>query len=304
MGHMGTRPYDGLRPYTPQNDDGMRIDPAPSEPWASGPNPAAVAAPAPALEPPVVIAVFQGLRVMPVSGLSPSPFQPNSGVVVLPSITPPAFRRRRTTGGSTSGTRCSKMYDPDIVRTPFVKCRSLMENGMPCSGPSAAPFTTACSAARAAAIAASAVTVQKALMTGLRRSTRSSTARVSSTGESFLERISATSSVAGVKHRSAGLMVVLPRLLLGDQPVPERQMRQPRALERVDRILGRAHQRLAVEVERGVEHGADPRPALELTDDPVVGGVPGLVEDVGARRGILRMDRRDDLVAPLGVGRE
>ena len=57
---------------------------------------------------------------MPVSGLSPSPFQPNSGVVVLPSMTPPACFRRRTTGGSTSGTRCSKMNDPDIVRTPFV----------------------------------------------------------------------------------------------------------------------------------------------------------------------------------------
>src|SRR5437867_13433441 len=120
MGHIGTRPYDGLRPYTPQNDDGMRIDPAPSEPWASGPRPAAAAAPAPALEPPVVIAVFQGLRVMPVTGQSPRPFQPNSGVVVLPSRTPPACFRRRTTGGSTSGTRCSKTNDPDIVRMPLV----------------------------------------------------------------------------------------------------------------------------------------------------------------------------------------
>src|SRR5499433_4473443 len=117
---MGTRPYDGFSPYTPQKDDGMRIDPAPSEPWASGPRPAAAAAAAPALEPPVVIAVFQGLRVMPVSGLSPSAFQPNSGLVVLPSMTPPACLRRRTAGGSTSGTRCSKMNDPDMVRTSFV----------------------------------------------------------------------------------------------------------------------------------------------------------------------------------------
>ena len=109
MGHIGTRPYDGFSPYTPQNDDGMRIDPAPSEPWASGPRPAAAAAAAPALEPPVVIAVFQGLRVMPVRGLSPSAFQPNSGLVVLPSITPPAAARRRTNGASTSGTRVAKM---------------------------------------------------------------------------------------------------------------------------------------------------------------------------------------------------
>src|SRR2546422_10314826 len=104
MGHMGTRPYDGLRPYTPQNDDGMRIDPAPSEPWASGPRPAAAAAAAPALEPPVVIAVFQGVRVMPVRGLPPSAFQPNSGLVVLPSITPPAAATRATDGAFTSAT--------------------------------------------------------------------------------------------------------------------------------------------------------------------------------------------------------
>src|SRR2546427_9796072 len=105
MGHMGTRPYDGFSPYTPQNDDGMRIDPAPSEPWASGPRPAAAAAAAPALEPPVVIAVFQGLRVMPVRGLSPSAFQPNSGLVVLPSLTAPAAAGRRTNGRATAGTR-------------------------------------------------------------------------------------------------------------------------------------------------------------------------------------------------------
>src|SRR3989442_15289617 len=108
MGHIGTRPYDGFSPYTPQNDDGMRIDPAPSEPWANGPRPAAAAAAAPALEPPVVIAVFQGLRVMPVSGLSPRAFQPNSGLVGLPSITPPAAARRRPNGAPTPATRRAK----------------------------------------------------------------------------------------------------------------------------------------------------------------------------------------------------
>src|SRR5437016_14205263 len=92
MGHIGTRPYDGFSPYTPQNDDGMRIDPAPSEPWASGPRPAAAAAAAPALEPPVVIAVFQGLRVMPVSGLSPSAFRRTPGPSVCPALRRPPPR--------------------------------------------------------------------------------------------------------------------------------------------------------------------------------------------------------------------
>src|SRR5688572_17047897 len=90
-GHMGTRPYVGLKPKMPQKADGIRMEPAPSEPCASGPSPAATAAPAPALEPPVVISVFQGLRVLPVSGLSLRAFHPNSGVVVLPSMTPPAW---------------------------------------------------------------------------------------------------------------------------------------------------------------------------------------------------------------------
>src|SRR2546426_5119406 len=94
-----------------------------------GPSPAAVAAPAPALDPPVVVSLFQGLRVMPVSGLSPSPFQPNSGVVVLPSMTPPACLRRRTTGGSTAGTPCSEIDDPDIVRAPLVRGGALIGKG-------------------------------------------------------------------------------------------------------------------------------------------------------------------------------
>jgi len=87
---------------------------------------------------------------------------------------------------------------PNFVGTPLVRARSFTENGRPCSGPSRSPRITACSAARAAASAASAVTVQKALSVGLSRSMRSSTDRVSSTGDSFFDRMSAASSVAGV----------------------------------------------------------------------------------------------------------
>ena len=62
--------------------------------------PAATAAAPPPEEPPGVFAGFQGLRVMPVSGLSVTPFQPNSGVVVLPSSTAPCSRSRATAGAS------------------------------------------------------------------------------------------------------------------------------------------------------------------------------------------------------------
>ena len=62
----------------------MRIEPPPSVPSANGVMPAATEAAAPALDPPGVLPRFQGLRVMPVSGLSPTALQPNSLVVVLP----------------------------------------------------------------------------------------------------------------------------------------------------------------------------------------------------------------------------
>ena len=69
-GERGTRPKVGFSPNTPQNDDGTRIEPTPSVPIAIGPQPAATAAAAPPLDPPLVRPRFQGLRVMPETGLS------------------------------------------------------------------------------------------------------------------------------------------------------------------------------------------------------------------------------------------
>ena len=53
---------------------------------------------APPDEPPGVRSVFQGLRVMPVSGEWQAPIQPNSGSVVLPRMTAPPSRSRATAG--------------------------------------------------------------------------------------------------------------------------------------------------------------------------------------------------------------
>src|SRR4051812_24217195 len=69
-GERGTRPKVGFSPNTPQNDDGSRIEPPPPVPTPSGPQPAPMAPPPPPLDPPLVRAGFQGLRVMPVTGLS------------------------------------------------------------------------------------------------------------------------------------------------------------------------------------------------------------------------------------------
>ena len=61
----GTRPKDGLKPTTPQNDAGIRMDPAPSEPSATGTIPEATAAAEPPLEPPAVRPLRHGLVVLP-----------------------------------------------------------------------------------------------------------------------------------------------------------------------------------------------------------------------------------------------
>ena len=60
-----TRPRVGLRPKRPQQEAGMRIEPAPSPAEAIGTRPAATAAAEPPLEPPGVRCGFQGLRVTP-----------------------------------------------------------------------------------------------------------------------------------------------------------------------------------------------------------------------------------------------
>ena len=109
----------------------MRIEPPPSVPSASGPTPAATAAPAPPLEPPGVSAGFHGLRVMPKSGLSVTPLWPNSGVVVLPRMMAPAPLRRSTETASSSGTWSAKSREPPVVSKRRVKSRSLIETGTP-----------------------------------------------------------------------------------------------------------------------------------------------------------------------------
>ena len=78
----------------------MRIEPPPSVPRCSAPMPSTAEATAPADEPPVVMRVSQGLRVMPVSGLSLVAFQPYSGMAVLPRTTAPCSLRRATAGAS------------------------------------------------------------------------------------------------------------------------------------------------------------------------------------------------------------
>ena len=83
-----------MRPNSPQNAAGMRIEPPPSEAEAAPTSPAATAAPLPPLEPPGDRWVSQGLRVMPQRWDSVNAQIASSGNVVLPMITAPAARSR------------------------------------------------------------------------------------------------------------------------------------------------------------------------------------------------------------------
>src|SRR5499426_2288095 len=136
-GYIGTRPKVGLKPTRPQKLAGMRIEPAPSEPSASGPNPPATAAAPPPVDPPGVRVTSQGLRDSPNSRLSVEPRQANSGRLVRPTKIAPAARRRATLGASSGATNSAIRREPYVVRSPAVQRLSLIETGTPWSGPSA-----------------------------------------------------------------------------------------------------------------------------------------------------------------------
>ncbi len=91
------RPRAGLSPTSPQQAAGIRIEPPPSLPCATGTIPAATAAAEPPEEPPGVRSRSQGLRVGPKMRASVVGRIPYSGSVVEPTITNPASRRRRVT---------------------------------------------------------------------------------------------------------------------------------------------------------------------------------------------------------------
>ena len=90
-GPRETRPRLGLSPTRPQHAAGMRSEPPPSLPWASGTMPAATAAAEPPEEPPGVRVGSHGLRVGPVWRGSVVGRIPNSGRLVTPTTTKPGL---------------------------------------------------------------------------------------------------------------------------------------------------------------------------------------------------------------------
>ncbi|PNE30643.1 hypothetical protein AF335_27965 [Streptomyces eurocidicus] len=177
-GHVETRPRCGLMPTRCVQAAGMRSEPAPSEPSAAGTTPAATAAAAPPEEPPGVCAGFHGLRVTPKAGPSVKGNWPNSGVLVLPTITAPAARSRRTASlSAVFGGKSPAL--PKAVGQPAMSMSSLTATGTPSSG-SRSPAASRRSAASASSAAASARTHRKALSRGWVASIRPSARPTSS----------------------------------------------------------------------------------------------------------------------------
>ncbi len=175
-------------PNTPVKPAGMRIDPPPSPPVASGQAPVATATAAPPEEPPGVSAGFQGLRVTPVSGLSFTPFQPRSGMVVRAKMSMPASRSRAMWGWSSASATGSRVRLPLRFGRSFAPWFSLMASGTPSSGPFGSPFIQRASASRAAALAASGRIRLNGLSLSCTRAARARLASSTSTGESFRAR--------------------------------------------------------------------------------------------------------------------
>ena len=201
-GHTGMRPNCPLMAARPVRQPGMRTEPPPSVPSAIDVTPPATDEAAPALEPPGVFCRFHGLRVMPVSGLSPTALQPNSLVVVLPIRMPPA-RFARSTGGASAAAMLSAMQrEPNAKRSAPTAIKSLAENGTPCSNPSRSPRITASSAAFAAASAFSGIRKKNALSEPCVAAAFSSARRVASTGETSRRAIRPRSSMAVIASKS------------------------------------------------------------------------------------------------------
>src|SRR5579863_6152023 len=108
----GTRPKVGRSPVSPQRILGPMMLPPVSLPTAKATNPAAVAAPGPALDPDDPSSSTHGFMVMPPNQIS---FSASAPILSLATSTAPASLRRFTTAASSLGTRLRYGSAPYVV---------------------------------------------------------------------------------------------------------------------------------------------------------------------------------------------
>src|SRR5213594_3463833 len=177
-----TRPSVGLIPTSAAADEGHTTEPSVSVPTPTAARFAAIADPVPELEPHGLRSRAYGLRHCP-----PRPLQPlddwldrkfaHSLRLVLPMITAPASRSRRTTAASRGAVAPTRVSEPAVVcMRSAVAMLYLMTTGMPCSGPRTCPALRSASS-RAAIARASGLVSITARSAGPRRSIASMRAR-------------------------------------------------------------------------------------------------------------------------------
>lgn len=128
------RPGVGRKVATEQKDAGTRRLHPPSEPAASQTSPVATLTAAPPEEPPQVRPVSHGLRVGPKMGLVVFAPMPSSGTFDFAIGMAPLRSSVSTPKSERSGTWSVKIGEPQVVRTPASRLRSLMAMGKPARG--------------------------------------------------------------------------------------------------------------------------------------------------------------------------
>ena len=118
----------------------------------------ATAAAAPPLEPPGIRVRSHGLWVSLKPECSVDDPMANSSMFSFPTITAPPFFNFFTTEASYGGMKFSRIFEPQVVRRPFVQMRSLRAMGIPVRGVRR-PSEIALSAVSACAMAISGSTV-------------------------------------------------------------------------------------------------------------------------------------------------
>ena len=102
-----------------------------SFPKPKGLIPVAIAAASPPLDPPGVKSLFQGLKVLPLKGLSVSRRIPISGRLVLPIGIAPAPSMRSTMGAFLGGIDSANRGIPEVVGVPIKSIFSFIVKGTP-----------------------------------------------------------------------------------------------------------------------------------------------------------------------------
>ena len=185
---MGTCPYAGLSPTTPQCAAGVRTLQPVSVPSANGTYPAATAPADPEDDPPVIRVGSWGLWAGPDAEASPVGPCANSWVCSLATTTAPAARSRATAAASAvAGGASANTFEPHLVGSPATSNKSFTPSATPCSGPRHRPWASSSVSAAACARARSASRVTTRLYGSA--ASRSRASLTCSVGESSPDRM-------------------------------------------------------------------------------------------------------------------